>query len=487
MIHYAIFFASIAVAGLLGVFRPVGAWWRSFLSRGMTSMVLALAFTVPFLGGRGGPDAADVLGTAGPSRLLRLGALLVLLFVVATGFMRSARPLQLAGKAAMAMLAYAVLAMFSALYSVSPLISALKGFEVFVLVMTGIHLAGQLRTLADVRWLVDTLALIILVLVVSALIGAVVLPSQAFPATLLGATILQGVAPVINANTLTQFSVFIALLCFIYAFNGGSERRGQSNWIVFGVALVAVILSHSRTSIFSGAVALVAVLFFSGRKSLAIAATAGGSIAWFATEFLASYLMRGQSEEQFMSFSGRMVGWERTWDIVAESPIVGHGFYAAQRVLLGSSTVDSTYMDVLIGLGFVGLVALLIPVAITAWSFLVTIPGKKDLPAYRLLWLELMSLFVIILVRSVTAPTFQVMHPNLVMFMVLIVSVAALRRLRVRVSRKAGPAPADEADEKREPEGGPGPKPKPGNRPGAGPQRPGPRQSPGRPVRQTGG
>ena len=109
---------------------------------------------------------------------------------------------------------------------------------------------------------------------------------------------------------------------------------------------------------------------------------------------------------------------------------------------------------------------------ITGWGFLLSIPVRKDLPAYKLLWLELMSLFIIILVRSFTAPSFQVMHPALVMFMVLIVCVAALRRLRFRVDRRTSQAPTD-ADKDAETRH---------RRPG--PDRPG--DSPA-PIRQPGG
>lgn len=476
MIEVAVFIASVLGTLVLGLLNPVATWWQSFVARGSLSAVIVLAFTVPFLGGRGGPDASDLLGTAGATRLIRLGVLLLLLFITLNGVLRNSRCLRHAGSAAIAMLLYAALAMFSATYSVSPLVSALKGFEVFVLVMTGIFLAGQLRTLPDIQWLLDVLALVMLFFVVSAFMGMVFLPGRAFAKMMLSSSIVvQGVVPVVNANSLTQFSALLALLTLVQLLVRGWRRSGPSVWVVFGIAVSMMLLSHSRTSIFAAAAALMALMYFSGRKAAAVVVAVAGSLAWVFTEVVASYIFRGQSEQVFSSLSGRTYFWEGVWDEFVQSPIIGHGFYAAQRVLLRTSTVDNTYLEVLLGLGIVGIIAFTVPILLTAFGLLRNIPRRRQLPAAMAIWLQLVAIFVLLFVRSLTGPSFQVMHPNLVMFMILAISIAALTRLTRVSARSRGREEAGDEDDER-PESPPNT-----GRPAGGVPRP-----PGRPSRAVG-
>ncbi len=189
-----------------------------------------------------------------------------------------------------------------------------------------------------------------------------------------------------------------------------------------------MLLSRSRTSIFAGVAGILAVVFFSGRTTLFWASAATMSSLWFFSDAVIAYIRRGQSQELFTSMSGRTPFWETIWPQVLESPIIGSGYYAAQRKLFGVSSVDNTYLEVLLGLGIIGLTIFLIPIGLTAVALIKARPSPGQSSPEARLWFQLLALFILLFVRSLTGPSFETLHWNLVMFMVLIVSVSALRR-----------------------------------------------------------
>ena len=425
---YTVVLGSLLALALLGLTDPVRQWWASARSRIRSSAVLVIAMTVPFLGSSTIGAMQEGVGAASGVRLVRALALLTLLSIAAFGIIRNMRALKCAGAAALWMLAYAGLAMASAAYSVSSFMSAWKGFEVFVLVLTGIYLAGLLRKTQDVESLLNTLWLVLLFLVLTALAGAGLIPGEAFYRQLSGATVLSGVYPEINANSLTQYSALLVVVCAVLLFLPYSRKRRLGTWVVLGVALTSMLLGHSRTSIFAGVAGILAVVFFSGRTTLFWASAATMSSLWFFSDAVIAYIRRGQSQELFTSMSGRTPFWETIWPQVLESPIIGSGYYAAQRKLFGVSSVDNTYLEVLLGLGIIGLTIFLIPIGLTAVALIKARPSPGQSSPEARLWFQLLALFILLFVRSLTGPSFETLHWNLVMFMVLIVSVSALRR-----------------------------------------------------------
>ena len=95
------------------------------------------------------------------------------------------------------------------------------------------------------------------------------------------------------------------------------------------------------------------------------------------------------------------------WSAFIESPIFGHGFYS-QRVIFGVASVDNTYLQVLIGLGITGIVAIFTPVIITAYKLIKTRPTRGTPHKETTLWFQLTSLYILILMRSLTGPHFRI-------------------------------------------------------------------------------
>lgn len=427
---YLIFFLSLAALFLMTRMEPMRGWARWLRAKPGMSILLLAAFTVTFLGGVQ-EAASEDLAVPGGVRTVRFIVFVAIFLVVAAKLMGRLTAFRHAGSAAKFMLLYAVIAMWSASYSVSPLISLWKGFEVFVLVLVGICIASELRQWEDLRWLNNMLMLLMFFFVLSALLGVVLAPGEAFARLeLSSAIVVRGVAPPINSNTLTQFSALLVVMALAYALNAEIKRGKLGIWVVILLAVTVMLLGHSRTSIFAGILAAGGVLYFGRHRLIAVLAAAGGVAALTLTEVVLQYIYRGQSQEVFVSMSGRTYYWEPIWKAFIDSPIFGHGFYAAQRTLMGISSADNTYLEVLLGIGIVGAVVFVIPVIIVSMQLLMSIPRKTRPKTEQVLWLQLMALFVLLFVRSLTGPSFQVMHPNLVMFMILLVGVQAYRRLK---------------------------------------------------------
>ena len=427
---YLIFFLSLAAIFLMTRIEPMRDWSRCLRIKPGISILLLIAFAVTFLGGVQ-ETASEEVAVPGGMRLARFLVLVVLFLLIATKLMGRLTAFRHAGSATKFMLLYAVIAMWSASYSVSPLISLWKGFEVFVLVLVGIYIASELKQWEDLRWLNNILMLLMLFFVLSALLGVVLAPGEAFAKLeLSSAIVVRGLAPPLNSNSLTQFSALLVVMALAFALNADKNRGKLGIWVVILLAGAVMLLGHSRTSIFSGILAAGGVLYFGRHRFIALLAAAGGVIALTLTEVVLQYIYRGQSQEVFISMSGRTYFWELIWKVFIDSPILGHGFYAAQRTLMSVSSVDNTYLEVLLGIGLVGLVAFVIPIIIVAVQLLLSIPKKTRPKREKMLWLQLMGLFVLLFVRSLTGPSFQVMHPNLVMFMMLLIGVQAYRRLK---------------------------------------------------------
>jgi len=444
---YVVVISSIIVVALLGVSDPVRSWWRSLRTRPGPGVVLILAVATTFLGGSRLAAAAAGLEAASGIRLLRAIALLSLLTLASVGILRDTRAFGRAGSAAVGMLLYGLLAVSSAVYSLSPFISAWKGFEVVTVVVVGIYLGGRLRTLEDIQGLLDIVWLALLVLVTTALASVAVVPEQALVKLVYSpVSVLAGVYPEIHPNLLTQLAAIIAVVCLIEWIRPNRPRQLTTVVVVLGLSLAAALLAHSRTSLIAALIASLAVVYFSRHRALFWLAMVGGILLWAFSEAVLIYFGRGQSTETFLSMSGRTKFWPKVLQQFYDSPILGHGFYAAQHQIFGVSSVDNTYLEVLLGLGILGLVVFTLP-ALTSWYLLLKArPRPSTGAAGHAVWLQLMILLLFLTIRSLTGPSFQVMHPNLVLYMVAIVCINSFNRLRVeertgsRLTSRVGPS-----------------------------------------------
>lgn len=409
--------------------------WRDAVAQRVgPSLLIFLAMGSLFIGSS--ESSSSVSLAADTTRVTRAVVLCIIFFVSTLGVLFHPYSISLAGKAAHWMILYAFLAMMSSVYSVSPVVSLWKGFEVLTFVVMGIYLSRYFRVLEDIQWSLDIISFTMLYFSVSVVFSVALLPTLALPKSqsMAGAEIVSGahsLIPPIYPNSVTQFAAFLFCLT-LCQFLSSQFTKGKTGLLaILSLGAIVMVLGHSRTSIFAALVAsgLVLVMGQYIVTALLVGLMSGAGILYGIGDILASYMLRGQTEQAFYGMTGRVYFWKGMINVILDSPFVGHGFYA-QRIMLSVSSVDNTYLQVLLGLGVVGLIAIVIPLLIIAYQLWTTRPDNRASSQERVIWLQLVSVYTIIIVRSMTGPTFQDFNINLVLLMLIILAVTAFTEIR---------------------------------------------------------
>ena len=421
------------VAAVLSIFPVIRTWWRSVLSRPGPAVFLMLALAVTLIGtGERADVSAIQYGAPDAYRVVRAALTGSLFLVACMGIITDVSRVRLAGRGAQWMVAFAFMAMASAIYSVDAFISLWKGFEVMTLVLVAVSLAGQLRTAEDLNWLMNVACLLLFYIILTVYVGLALYPGEAIKdVEYLG---VRGLVPLLNPASVGSISALL-VVCAIgnLIHRWPSKRETAGIWVVFLAAVGTLILAHARTPIFSAAFAIMFMLIAGRHYRFAVWAGLAGTGLIFAISIddMLEYLYRGQTQEAFVGLTGRMNYWENLlWPKINSSPFLGYGYYAAQRAILGTSSVDNAYLEVLIGLGFLGLSVFLIPVFLALKGLMRTRPRSGMPIVNKFLWAQIMGIFAIIVIRALTGAAFQVQHPVLVFYMLSQIGVAALLRLQ---------------------------------------------------------
>jgi O-antigen ligase len=281
------------------------------------------------------------------------------------------------------------------------------------------------------HWLMNILNLLLLYIVLTVYAGLALYPGEAIKdVEYLG---VKGLIPMLNPASVGSLSALLAV-CAVgsIVYKLPSKKQTLGIWVVLLIAVGALILAHTRTPIFSAAVAIVIMLVLGRHYRLMFLTVLVSAVLIFAMSLdsILEYIYRGQTHESLVGLTGRTYYWEeRIWPKILLSPVIGHGYYAAQRVLLGVNSTDNAYLEVLLGLGFIGLSVFLMPVFLVMKALTRTHP-RGDMPiANKLLWAQIMGIFTIIVIRALTGVAFQVQHPLLVIYMMTLIGSAALLRL----------------------------------------------------------
>jgi O-antigen ligase len=341
---------------------------------------------------------------------------------------------------------YAIIAMFSFTYSSFPLLSLWKGFEVFSLVCLSIFVGNGIREDQDIHDIINMISLILLFLVLTALIGMLINPSVAFPKMQSRGTMafaLQGVFPSINANTLSQISGMLASLALCWILRPGPVTVKLGSLLIFLCAFTCLLLAHSRTSLFAFFINIGFLLFMFQKRLIAVIVLWLIPLVFFLgsyIKYIQDYIMRGQSIEVFSSLTGRTTFWPLVWEKISESPIFGHGFYASQRTTWNISSVDNTYLEVMLGVGLIGLLFFSLAIYSLSFNIWKTRPSKFKVGVGSIrhfLWLEIVVIFSFLFLRSLTGPSFQVLHPNLVVFVILLICSYKANKIFLQTTNQA--------------------------------------------------
>jgi len=186
-----------------------------------------------------------------------------------------------------------------------------------------------------------------------------------------------------NANT-------FGWTCVLVLLSGFPLVRGLRRWwprVVLVIPLACLLLTRSRTALaaFLGAALFYAFLSLLRTRpaafvaSLFLAATATVSVLWIGqtSSWLEDSIKLGRQESGMATFQGRTYIWEEARVFVRARPWLGYGydvFWSADRMeefarILGwrNQNGHSNYVDVLLGLGYIGLFAFVSLLGIGIW------------------------------------------------------------------------------------------------------------------------
>ena len=178
--------------------------------------------------------------------------------------------------------------------------------------------------------------------------------------------------PGLHTGTTSEYVAIGAMALLSMQVEHGWELSRRFRRVVpllFIVSLVLLMLTITRSSLF-GFVAGSFLIVWTGSRLRSdrrlvlvgglIAAVVAG-VAWF-SESLVEYLLRGQTVDQFYTFTGRTDLWLFALGELNESPLLGFGYGAARVILIDeffwAGTGHNLWIEAALSVGVVGAVLL---------------------------------------------------------------------------------------------------------------------------------
>jgi len=212
--------------------------------------------------------------------------------------------------------------------------------------------AEDYKVLLDWTWTIFTIELVWCV------VQLAIWPSQA-----LDDGRLKGVIPLTAFNAVGSYGAVIATvaLCRLLAATPQAlERSWYVSLFLFGCVLT--VMSQTRNAMAGLATAIVVILIMSKRATgiVLIGLAVAGTLFTALGQVLDTFIRRGQSEDAFMTMSGRLVWWHYAWIFFKEKPWSGVGAYAGGKFAVlkalnvNAGSTHSDYIELLVGSGVFG-------------------------------------------------------------------------------------------------------------------------------------
>ncbi len=320
---------------------------------------------------------------------------------------------------------YVFVVFIGAPLSINLLLTTYRGVE---LLAGLVAVAGAYRRVGE-ESAERILSVIYWFLVVSAIpiwFEAVILPGSAFIHVDSPFPIqLRGVFPAVSANGTGLLGVTIALWSLAKLLSprdrGAVSVRSLRAFTLLGFA--TLILAQYRTGYIAAGVGLLLLIALRARGAAIWVMVAGIIVAsvWGAQigQRAAPVLQRGAQPQVLRRLSGRIDWWSDAIPVWRESPLFGRGLLTGTRFEVlakigqgGVSTIHGTWIEALVGTGLVGLGLLAASVLVAAARALreAVRPDGRIVP---------LGLLPILLIRSLTGPTFEVAGGASVQFLAI--------------------------------------------------------------------
>ena len=377
---------AVAVGMLAGA-MSFALWARKVSAEARRIGVLLSAWGVYYLSGvtlrgRGTQDiAASALDGAALWRVVLVAVVALVVVLGFFGFSERREGLGRGGTgngALMALGAFVVLSVLSTAWSVFPSWTAYKSLEYAVGLILAVVLARSVQSFSDLASVVNTTWLLLGFMLASVWIGFALSPGSALVESRgVLPWQLRGVLPVLASNGVGDLAGTLLLVASSRLGHQGHHRRWWG--LLAAIAATTMLLAQARSAVLGLVAGLIVLLVVVPglRKRGWMLGLVGGGAAYFFADAAMEYLRRGQSDAQLVSLSGRTQYWTAATALTSESPLVGNGAFAAGRFgvlqelgATATSSLHNTWMEVLVGLGWSGLLLLIVGVSMIAFSLL---------------------------------------------------------------------------------------------------------------------
>jgi O-antigen ligase len=351
-------------AGIFGLFL---LWYRRRHEVGRLEAALTLALLGTTVQAAGS-EASEIINNPVVFERAVRGALSGIALLVVLPKLREVTQKRFKSYGVPALAFYGVLAGLSTVWSEAPLVTAAKAFELGVgIAITIAYSAAEPGRLTQA---VNLLILSRVPFLAVSLVGFFLLPSlftsnDMRPGFVLART--MG-APFSHSNGLSATAALVAAYAFAELI-----KTGRSRWSYGMISLAALTLlfASARQGV---AVTLLTVfallLIHRARRLFFVVAPLLLVLGPLVFDTIYRAMLRGQNPDLFGSLTGRVTWWAAAIEAWTEHPFTGFGFGAGGRFVAldraGFGTVSNLhngYVETLIGIGLMGLMALFLIVS----------------------------------------------------------------------------------------------------------------------------
>jgi O-antigen ligase len=318
------------------------------------------------------------------------------------------------------------------LWSINPLWTAYKSIEVLLPILLSVHILNNincqnsLRKFFNWNWLIVGLNLVFLLINLFFLPNLSIIQSNG----LINFQVTSAY-PLIPANGVGEYSATLAIILISRLMHEKKHKFFYS--VIILLSILLLIISQTRSAIIGFALGIIFLFIF--RKKyfqllVSIFIILLASLTSF-SNFFSRFFLRGQNENDLLSFTGRLRWWEPAYYKFLEKPIGGFGSYAAGRFMIidpndFSSSLHNTWIELLISSGFLGFIFLLI-IFFLVWLIFVKSNKKVEkTPVIKLLLSESIGVLGLLSVRSLFSSQF--LWPNSLTWFLLVLFAEYLRR-----------------------------------------------------------
>jgi len=250
---------------------------------------------------------------------------------------------------------------------------------------------------------------------------------------------LNSIFPILNANDVGYFAAISVALGIRRAWEPGAFRP-RLFWMTLAIiGFVVLFFAQARTSIVGLAVVLIVYAFSIKRMRIAailmvLAISVLGAFYILNNknvgfeEISLDYLKRGQSDEMVTSMSGRAGLWSQGFDMLADSPLIGHGYeagvkYGGRRYGIAEGLhMHNAHMQVLVNSGILGYLSWIIFLASVAVIIIKRVshnfPADTSIARYEV---EMFAILMLTLMRTMTGSVLVFHHCSLLLLLGMLV------------------------------------------------------------------